>query len=184
MRRPLSASVVLLLALSWAVAGRGAETNQDRCYQAALARQPERAASLDWARTPAAEKLAIVEAGLEATPECAYLHYLRGLVLDVDLSRHDEALEAFERAVTIIPTFDVAHENIGLVHRTAAQRSFATLRLKPTTKEDIFRLTRAVSALKRATEVVAANPLWGKERREHLQRVTAEVERELSELKA
>jgi tetratricopeptide (TPR) repeat protein len=183
-RRPLSAGLSLLLALSVTAAGLAAETSQDRCYQAALGRQPARAGTLDWAHTPAAEKLAIVEAGLAGDPGCAYLHYLRGLVLDAELGKPDDALRAFERAVAIIPTFDVAHENIALVHRGAAQRSFAKATLKPEAKEDVFRLTRAVAALRQATEAVAANKLWGKERSAHLKRVTAEVERELEELKA
>jgi tetratricopeptide (TPR) repeat protein len=183
-RRPLSAGLSLVLALSVTAAGLAAETSQDRCYQAALGRQPARAETLDWANTPAAEKLAIVEAGLAGDPDCAYLHYLRGLVLDTEMNKPDEALRAFERAVSIIPTFDVAHENIALVHLEAAQRSFAKATLKPETREDVFRLTRAVAALRQATKAVAANKLWGKERSAHLKRVTAEVERELAELKA
>jgi tetratricopeptide (TPR) repeat protein len=183
-RRPLSAGLGLVVALTWAAAGQGAEASQDRCYQAALARQPERAENLDWANTPPSEKLALVEAGLASDPRCAYLHYLRGLVLDADMGKPDEALKAFERAVAIIPTFDVAHENIAHVHRARAHRSFAKPELKPQAKDDVFRLTRAVAALRQATKAVAANKLWGKERSAHLESVTAEVERELDELKA
>ncbi len=183
MRPLLRVGVVLLLALTWASGSSAAETNQDRCYQEALARQPERAAALEWTRTPAVVRLAIVEEGLTATPECAYLHYLRGLVLDAGMGRPNEALEAFQRAVAIIQTFDVVHENIAIVHRSGAHRSFAEPNLRPETKEDIFRLTRAVAALKRAGDAVSANALWGEERSEHLRNVAREVERELAELK-
>lgn len=180
----LLVGLVLLLASAEAVAGSRAETNQERCYQAALALQPERAADLDWSQTPAAEKLAIVEAGIAAIPDCAYLHYLRGLVLDAEMGLPVEALEAFERAVEIIPAFDLAHENIAIVHRAEARRSFKKPSLRQDTKEDIFRLTRAVAALRQAVEMVAQNPLWGQERSEHLRSVMKEAEQELRELKA
>lgn len=178
-------SVIFLVALALAAGGaQAAETDQERCYQAFLARQSSQAATLDWPRTPVAEKLSLLEAGIASEPGCAYLHYLRGVLLAGDLERRAEALEAFEKAVGLVPTFDLAHENIALVHRAEAHRSFQHPSLRPEPAEDVFRLTRALAALRRAEDVVGRNPLWGPDRLEHLKGLIDETQRELEELKS
>jgi hypothetical protein len=176
--------VVAALGFSGTVVWAQARVNQERCYQSALVHLRPRAAGLDWSRTPAGDKLALLDAALASSPECAYIHYLRGVVLDGDMGKTEEALRAFEKAVEIVPTFDLAHENIALVHRAEARRSFGQPELRPETKDDVFHLTRALAALKQASEVVAANRLWGRERTERLLGLAGELERELAEVKS
>jgi tetratricopeptide (TPR) repeat protein len=158
-------------------------SDQELCYQKALARRPSFASRLDWSQTPARRKLAFLEEALGRDPNCAYLHYLKGLVLDVELGRPKDALEAFQRAVDIIETFDLAHENIALIHWAEARRSFARPSLRPDTRQDVFRLTRALAALRRAAEAVGGNPLWGPQRKAHLEDLASRLERELEELR-
>lgn len=167
-----------------AFAAGPARVNQERCYQAFLALRPALASSLDWPRTPATEKLELLDEGTAVIPGCAYLHYLRGVVLDSELGRAAEALGEFEKAVEVVPNFDLAHENIAILHRAEARRSFERPALRPETKDDAFRLTRALAALRRAEAAVAQNPMWGRERREHLRALIEEVGRELEELKS
>lgn len=171
-----------LVAGAWAPAAGQDRTNQDLCYQRALARQGPRAEGFDWSRTPAREKLALIDAALAESPRCAYLHYLRGLVLDAEMGLPGQALGAFEKAVDMVTTFDLAHENIALVHWSEARRSFDQPALRPDTRDDVFRLTRALAALKRAADVVSGNRLWGPQRSEHLLGLIGDLERELAEL--
>lgn len=180
----ISMSLGLFAGCAQAFAAEGARVDQERCYQSFLARRPGKATALDWRRTPAADKLALLDEGIAATPSCAYLHYLRGVVLDAELGRSAEALQEFEKAVKIVPSFDLAHENIAIVHIAKARRSFGRPALRPDTNDDAFRLTRAVAALRRAEGAVVRNPLWGRQRREHLKALTEVVGRELEELKA
>jgi uncharacterized protein YgiM (DUF1202 family) len=177
--------VILLAAFAFAAGhAQAAETDQERCYQAFLARQSSRAATFDWPRTAVAEKLSLLEAGIASDPRCAYLHYLRGVLLAGDPLQRAEALKAFEKAVDLVPTFDLAHENIALVHRAEAHRSFERPSLRPEPADDVFRLTRALAALRRAEDVVGRNPLWGPDRLAHLKGLIDETERELDELKS
>ncbi len=179
---------VWVSSLSWTLvgvrAGAADRLGQERCYQSALAQRPEAAARLDWERTPAAEKLELLEAALAEKPDCAYLHYLRGVVLDAEMGSAEAAREAFERAVRLVPNFDLAHENIAIIHRATAHRSFRRAGLRPAASGDVFHLTRALAALKRAAEAVGGNPLWGPQRQRHLRGLVRDVEGELTELKS
>lgn len=178
------ALVSSLVVYPWAGASGRGTTDQERCYLESLEKQRERASGLDWERTPAREKLDLLEAGLELIPDCAYVHYLRGLVLDVGLSEPTEALKSFEKAVSIAPTFDLAHENIAHVYLASVHRSFNNPELRPNTEDEIFQLTRALATINLASQEVAGNPLWGRERSDHLRDLGKAVERELDELRS
>jgi tetratricopeptide (TPR) repeat protein len=67
------------------------------------------------ARGEAAAALEIVDAGLARAPDDARLHLARGAVLQ-ELRRGDDAIEAWQRALTLEPSLFGALDGIGTVH--------------------------------------------------------------------
>ena len=74
-------------------------------------RRPSRLAYAYEDRGDYAPALAEVERALQAEPDLAEAHNLRGLLLE-ELDRNDEALVAYRMAVQIDPSFAEAAENL------------------------------------------------------------------------
>ena len=124
-------------ALGYFLAGEALRARRDlagaaREYESALAKStPDAVLPLTalvavlLERNLPAQAMDSIEEALRAAPQSALAHHLKGEVLMFGLKRYGDAIDEFERTLSLQPTYAVAYRNLALAHIANEDREAA-----------------------------------------------------------